>query len=136
MFARFVICLACLALPAVAPAQVFKCVRSKEVSYQSTPCGPGEATAKEWQPADYAAPTAADLQRIRETEQATRQRDAELRRGAKSSGGRSAGVIASGIGRCEDAKARRDRELYKLGPRRSIKQLRAWDDYVAEACRP
>ena len=35
-----------------------------------------------------------------------------------------------------NAKAVRDRELYKLGPRRSIQQLRAWDDYVARACRP
>ncbi|HRF83149.1 MAG: DUF4124 domain-containing protein [Xanthomonadales bacterium] len=135
MFGRFVICAALAALPATAPAQVFKCVRGKEVSYQSAPCEPGQATQKEWRSVDYAPPSAAELQRIRETEQATRRRDAQLRSGGYQRAG-SARVAATGIGRCDEAKAVRDRELYKLGPWRSIKQLRAWDEYVAKACRP
>ena len=135
MSIRLVLCAVLAALPAVASAQVFKCTRGKEVSYQSAPCEPGQSTGKEWPSVDYAPPSAADLQRSRETEQATRRRDAQLR-GVGRPRGASTREAATGIGRCDDAKAVRDRELYKLGPRRSIQQLRAWDDYVARACRP
>ena len=79
MSVRLVICAVLAALPAVASAQVFKCTRGKEVSYQSAPCEPGQSTGKEWPSVDYAPPSAADLQRSRETEQATRRRDAQLR---------------------------------------------------------
>lgn len=135
MFARWAICAALAALPAVASAQVFKCVRGKDVSYQSAPCASDQVAVREWQSVDYAPPTAADLQRIRDTEQATRQRDARLRSGGNTRAGQ-AKAVPSRIGRCDEAKAFRDRELYKLGPRRSIEQLRAWDGYVAAACRP
>ena len=135
MFGRLMICAVLAALPAVAPAQVFKCVRGEEVSYQSAPCEPGQATARQWQAVDYAPPSAADLQRIDQTRQATARRDAQLRAGGRWRGGGSK-AADTGIGRCDRAKALRDRELYKLGPRRSIKQLRAWDDPVAKACRP
>ena len=96
-----------------------------------------QVTGKQWQAVDYAPPSAADLQRIRETGQATRRRDAQLRGGGggRVRGGR-AQVADTSIGRCDEAKALRDRELYKLGPRRSIRQLRAWDDYIAKACWP
>ena len=139
MFGRLVMCAALAALPAIAPAQVYKCVRGKDVSYQSAPCGPDQVTGKQWQAVDYAPPSAADLQRIRETGQATRRRDAQLRGGGGGGGrvrGGRAQVADTSIGRCDEAKALRDRELYKLGPRRSIRQLRAWDDYIAKACWP
>ena len=52
MSIRLVICAVLAALPAVASAQVFKCTRGKEVSYQSAPCGPDQVTGKQWQAVD------------------------------------------------------------------------------------
>ena len=139
MFGRFVICAALAALPATAPAQVFKCVRGKEVSYQSAPCEPGQATQKEWRSVDYAPPSAAELQRIRETEQATRRRDAQLRGADRRSAGRPARAGArtpSAIGACEAARKKRDRELAARGKAgRKIEIRRAADVQVASACR-
>ena len=88
MLDRLLVC-AVLALPTIASAQVFKCVKGKAVSYQSEPCQPGQATEKEWESAAYAPPPRAELQRIRETEQATSRRDAQLRGHARPASGRS-----------------------------------------------
>ena len=134
MFGQLVICAALAAAPVVASAQVFKCVSGQDVSYQSAPCEGAQVTARQWQAADYAPAPAADLQRIQATMRATGQRDAQLRRSGRSR--RGTAQATTSIGRCTEAKAVRDRELYKLGPRRSIGQLRAWDGYIAKACGP
>ncbi|KAF1705183.1 hypothetical protein [Pseudoxanthomonas kaohsiungensis] len=124
--------------------QVFKCVAGNEIAYQSAPCAAGQATEKTWQHGTYAPPDESHLQRIRQMEAASRQRDKEWRgspgpgrsgsRRSRTSDGGASGK--SSIGRCEAAKARRDRELYQLGPWRTIKDLRKRDAAVAEACKP
>lgn len=144
--ARRAILLTLAWLPAAAAAQqVFKCVAGDEVAYQSAPCAAGQATEKAWEHGTYAPPDETHLQRIRQMEAASRQRDMERRnasgpaRSNSSRRGTSTGTAARGkssIGRCDAAKAQRDRELYQLGPWRKIEDLRRQDKAVAEACKP
>ena len=142
--ARRAILLALGWLPAAAAAQqVFKCVAGDEVAYQSTPCAAGQATEKAWEHGTYAPPDESYLQRIRQMEAASRQRDTQRRNASgparSNSSRRGAGAAARGkssIGRCDAAKAQRDRELYRLGPWRKIEDLRRRDPAVAEACKP
>lgn len=127
-----------ICLPAAAQAQqVFKCVAGIEVSYQSTPCVDGHVVERTWDYGQYQPPDRTGQDRTR-----SEQRSSERR--SRGHGGRSrvVSVIRSGatadpshIGRCARAKARRDRELYKLGPRKPIEALRSWDSYIAESCR-
>lgn len=125
-------------LPATAQAQqIFKCVAGSEVSYQSSPCEDGKAPEKTWDHGHYQPPQQSDLQRIEQVQRATRKRNsaATSRPRTARSTTSEATEAKSSIGRCEAAKAHRDRELYKLGPRKSIEALRAWDGYIADACK-
>ena len=126
-----------------AAQQVFKCVAGDEVAYQSAPCAAGQATEKAWEHGTYAPPDESYLQRIRQMEAASRQRDTQRRNASgparSNSSRRGTGAAARGkssIGRCDAAKAQRDRELYRLGPWRKIEDLRRRDPAVAEACKP
>lgn len=129
-------------LPLAASAQqVYKCVKDKEVSYQSSPCDDGKEPEKVWDNGSYRPPSNVELWRNYHVQQATQQRDAELRgytQPRRSTSRTASGAVVSKAngGRCEEAKAHRDRELYKLGPRKSIETLRSWDSYVAKACKP
>ena len=123
-------------MPFVADAQdVFKCVDDGAVSYQSSPCAVGQATERAWEYADYQPPSEADLQRLHalQASQARERKAASsLRRGRPSTSASG----ESSIGRCERAKAHRDRELYAAGVRKSMQKLREWDSHVDAACRP
>lgn len=117
--------------------QVYKCVKGSDVAYQSAPCEDGRTEERSWAHGSYQPPQQADLQRIRETQQATARRDKRTSRSSPKR--RVAAATKAGkstIGRCQEAKDHRDRELYKLGPRKSIEDLRSWDGYIAEACKP
>jgi hypothetical protein len=125
-----------LALVPVATAaeQVFKCVGSGVVSYQSAPCEAGQAVEKAWEYADHAPPPDTSVQRMKvQPVGQVRERKAgdpsRRRRPDTSKTGDSS------IGRCDRAKAHRDRKLYEAGIRKSMRELRSWDGYVAEACR-
>lgn len=129
--------LVALASPDVGAQLVYKCVAGSQVAYQSAPCAEGEATSKTWSHGSYQPPPVADLQRIRAIEQAGRTRDTTARppRKARRSQPSASASSRSKMGRCDEAKAHRDRELYRLGPWRKMKDLRKWDGYVAEACK-
>ena len=123
-------------MPLVADAQqVFKCVDDGAVSYQSSPCAVGQATERAWEYADYQPPSEADLQRLHalQASQARERKAASFSRRGRSGASASGG---SSIGRCERAKAHRDRQLYAAGVRKSMQQLRQWDAHVETACRP
>jgi hypothetical protein len=115
--------------------QVHKCVKGSDVAYQSAPCGDGRTEEKSWAHGSYQPPQQADLQRVRETQQATARRDKASGRSGPRRRPATARPGKSTIGRCQEAKDHRDRELYKLGPRKSIEDLRSWDAYIAEACK-
>lgn len=128
------IILALLVVPtSVQAQQVFKCVKGKEISYQSEPCDGDQATAKTWEAQQYAPPSNAELWRVHNTMQATAQRDAELRGQGHS---RSTGTsIPLRAGACEEAKQARDRQLAALGEvGRRIEVRRAHDAQVRAAC--
>lgn len=139
---RLVMLVVLLGLAWTANAQVYKCVKGKETSYQSQPCAPDQATEKAWAEQRYAPPSNADLWRNYYTQQATQQRDAELR-GGYAPQRRSASVATGAVvsrangGACEAAKRTRDAELERTRPRQghSVKALRSWDNYVAKACK-
>ncbi|GAB3504752.1 hypothetical protein GCM10027400_00260 [Pseudoxanthomonas daejeonensis] len=116
---------------------VYKCVAGDQVAYQSAPCAEGATTVKAWSHGSYEPPREADLQRIREIEQANRPRDmtSQASRKVRRSQPQASTKRTSTIGRCQDAKTHRDRELYRLGPWRKMQDLRKWDGYVAQACK-
>jgi hypothetical protein len=117
-----------------AAEQVFKCVGSGAVSYQSAPCEAGQAAEKAWEYADPPPPPDTGVQRMKvQPVGQVRERKASVpprRRRPDTSR-----TDDSSIGRCDRAKAHRDRKLYELGLRKSMRELRSWDGYVAEACR-
>jgi hypothetical protein len=120
---------------AAAAEQVFKCVGNGAVSYRSAPCEAGQVAQKSWDYADYRPPSDANARRVK----AQPVGSARERKDRVPSGQRRPDTPTrrdSSIGRCERAKAHRDRKLYEAGVRKSMKELRSWDGYVAEACRP
>ena len=135
MLYRSAIALALLPF-ACSAQQVFKCVDGDATSYQSTSCEGGQVLAGTWSHGSYAPPAEADLERTR-----TLLMDRLAREDAPAMPGRArrpstaATPGRSGIGRCDQAKAHRDRELYKAGMRVSMERRRSWDARVAEACR-
>ena len=131
---HFLILLLALVPSAAAAQQVHKCVKGSEIAYQSAPCEDGRTEEKSWDHGSYQPPAPEDLQRIRETQQATSRRDKTAGQSRRRSTATQSRAAKSTIGRCQEAKAHRDRELYKLGPRKSIEALRSWDAYIAEAC--
>lgn len=113
--------------------QVFKCVGDGAVSYQSAPCSAGQAAQKTWEYASYQPSPEAGVERP----QVQPASPGRSRRASSPPRQRRAASTAaeSSIGRCERAKAHRDRELYKAGIRKSMQKLRSWDAYIDDACR-
>ena len=135
----FLIVVAVLAFPGVASAQVFKCVKGKETVYQSDPCEAGQTTEKAWQAQTYAPPSNSELWRIHNTQQATAQRDAELRGNsgypARRSSAHGHSIPLNGGSACDAAKRHRDAELRRLGEYgRKIEVRRSLDSQVNAAC--
>ncbi|MBD9368362.1 DUF4124 domain-containing protein [Xanthomonas sp. XNM01] len=123
-------------IPAGAQAQqVYKCVKGKEVAYQSEPCASGQEPAKTWQHGTYTPPPNSERWRVYNSIQATNQRDAELRAANNAA---AAASVGSSVGRCDAAKQTRDRNMAATRPTRgshSIETRRSWDEYVASNCR-
>jgi hypothetical protein len=134
MVRRMAFMLALMPLSAGAQ-QVFKCVDGDAVSYQSAPCGPRQATEKAWEHVSYEPPSEADQRRL-QAQRTSQARDRTTAASSRPGRSRASTAGESAIGRCERAKARRDRDMYEAGVRKSMQKLRSWDAYVADACRP
>ena len=125
--------------------QVFKCVKGKDVSYQSEPCDPDRKMAKIWSAPPEPPPTDADRRRA----QLKRQRDAAESAYLRQLAGRE--NLATGPARpvgaqipvrtvsnqfaCESAKQHRDATLRAVGINRTHDLLRSLDDAVYRACK-
>lgn len=122
----------------VSAQTIYKCLGADGVpAYQSSPCGQGHATGKQWEPlsavsADDARQRADIEARIERDRQAVRAHNAkrQLRSGATGSHLRARNATA-----CETAKARRDTTLQRVGLKRNYALLRKLDDAVFDACR-
>ena len=120
--------------------QVYKCVKGREVSYQSAPCDDTQRIAKQWDATPEPEPSADEL-RMRD---ARRQRDeagsAQPRRATgtrrvRSGSSRNYSSINIGDARCDAAKARREAKLKSVGLKRTFDLLRKLDDAVYDACK-
>ena len=125
----------------IAPAghaqQIHKCVKGRDVSYQSAACDATQRLVKQWDAVPESEPTTAELspsqaeRRRREAKSAQAGRAAsELRARA---GKRS--PIHAGDKRCNAAKARREAKLASVGLKRTFDLLRKLDDAVHAACK-
>ena len=131
-----------LLLPAAANAQqVHKCVKGKDVSYQSAPCADGQATARTWeaQPdpvhSQQALPSDPLPSPARKLTNGSRQGKAAKRKGSGMTGA-SIPVENSGNSRaCQAAKASRARTLERVGLKRTFDLLSKLDNAVHSACR-
>ena len=128
-----------LLMPIGTPAnaqQVYKCMKGRDVSYQSAPCGRTQRLVKQWEPSPEPEPDprAVESSRRRAT---GRQLGASSLRERRHSGshGKAASSINGDENRCEAAKARRHAKLSALGLKRSFDLLRKLDEAVREACK-
>lgn len=121
---------------APAAAQVHKCIDGSEVIYQSHPCPSGQTTVRTWENRAYAPPSDPEVRRVQETIRATRHRD------GRQSRANTAGINVPAIresrstrrDRCAAARNTRERELARIGLKRSFDTLQSWDEYVRRAC--
>lgn len=139
---RYLVVLAILGLPAIAPAQTINKCRNPDtgaVAYSSSPC---PSTAAGWK-AEFEGTGARDDRDRMTASQAQasieRSRQAAARppraRSYPRSMGQGATVQAQGVGACEAAKRRRDKLLYDAGPGVSIAYRRFLDKDVNAACK-
>ena len=128
----------------VAPAsnaqQVNKCVKGREVSYQTAACDATQHLAKQWDAAPDPVPATTELgppegerQRKAKSAQAVRASSEGRARSAHRSAKRT--TVNAADKRCEAAKARREAKLISVGLKRTFDLLRKLDDAVHEACK-
>lgn len=130
------------AVPASAQ-QVYKCVKGKDVSYQSQPCA-DSAPVKAWDATPEPSPSAYELQRRHNAKLQAERDSAYLRRLAGrenlASGSRPVGAAipvrdAKNQTACEAAKLQRKKVLDAVGLNRTFDLLRSLDDAVNKACK-
>ena len=129
--------------PALANAQqVYKCVKGKDVSYQSAPCDATHTVAKQWDATPDPEPTAEEIAQRAAKRKQDAAESAQLRRAAGTnrtrptgSGSRTTSISAADA-RCNAAKDRRARKLESVGLKRTFDLLRKLDDAVHSACKP
>lgn len=128
--------------PVVANAQqVYKCVKGKDVSYQSAPCDPTHIVARQWDATPDPEPTADEIAQREARRKQDAAESAQLKRAAgthqtRSSGRSSRRTTASAAdARCNAAKERRARKLESVGLKRTFDLLRKLDDAVHSACK-
>lgn len=137
MRAAIVFCISFIIVPANAQ-QVYKCVKGKDVSYQSAPCDGTQTLLKRWEAAPEPEPPAIESGH----RQPQRRRPEGNFRPSRSGGSRArttssidaASIDAAGS-RCRAAKARREAKLVSVGLKRTFDLLRKLDDAVHEACK-
>lgn len=125
-------------LPADAQ-EIHKCVSAGEISYQSQPCETG-AALRTWdaRPYEISPERQAEIDRAR-SDRERRQARTESRpsiRSRRARGRRVSSTSTARHERCVAARRLRDQTLERLGLKRSFADLRKWDDYVYERCKP
>lgn len=117
--------------------QVHKCVKGKEVSYQSEPCAEMHQTKKQWDATPEPPPTNAELWRSYYARKKGERDSAYLRSLAGRGGGGSAASIPSNNGNnaCAAAKSNRQAALDAAGMSRTHDFLRSLDEMVYQACK-
>ena len=130
----------------IAPAgnaqQIHKCVKGREVSYQSAACDATQHLVKQWNAVPESELAASDFSPARAERPQHGAKSAQIRRAASDgrvrSGRRSAtrAPINAADKRCDTAKARREAKLVSVGLKRTFDLLRKLDDAVHEACKP
>ena len=125
-------------LPADAQ-EIHKCVSAGEISYQSQPCETGSAL-RTWdaRPYEISPQRQAEIDRARRDSE-RRQARPESRPASRSGRARGRRVSSTSNARherCVAARRLRDQTLERLGLKRSFADLRRWDDYVYERCKP
>ncbi|MDG2524220.1 DUF4124 domain-containing protein [Stenotrophomonas sp. HITSZ_GD] len=121
------IALLLVSCPAAAQ-QVYKCVKGKQVSYQSDPCENGPA-AKAWDATPVPEQSNAEKWRLYRIQQELRQRNAP-----QPSYGWAASSPST-TSACESVKAQRDAAYAQVGLKRSFEFSSYWDNRVQQACK-
>ena len=122
--------------------QVHKCVRGKDVSYQSAPCEAAYTLAKQWDATPQPEPSADEIARREAKRKQDAAESAQLRRAAGTERTRASGrssqrtSISAADARCNAAKDRRAKKLEAVGLKRTFDLLRKLDDAVHSACKP
>lgn len=130
----------------VAPAkaqQVYKCVKGKDVSYQSAPCDATQTVARQWDATPESGPSDEHLrQRERQlpgqrerVESARPSRVAGTQRIRSANNQRNPNSGKHSMSRCDTAKSRREAKLKAVGLKRTFDLLRKLDDAVNDACK-
>lgn len=119
--------------------QIHKCVKGREVSYQSAPCDATQSLVKQWDATPE--PSTAELGHNQEKRRQYEAKSAQTGRAAGerrtrsgSRAGRKSSINAADK-RCNAAKARREAKLASVGLKRTFDLLRKLDDTVHEACK-
>ena len=130
-----------LLAPAGNAQQVYKCIKGRDVSYQSAPCDRTQKVVRQWDATPQPAPSVEELGRrtIKSPGAQAESTPAKRASGTKrirvvhswreSRGGRSS------MSSCDTAKARRKAKLESVGLKRTFDLLRKLDDAVHEACK-
>lgn len=130
-----------LLAPAGNAQQVYKCVKGKDVSYQSAPCDVTQKVARQWDATPELEPSAAEL---RQRQLKSGRERAESARMGHATGTdhprsmrsqRKSGRNGPTVSRCDAAKARREAKWKAVGLKRTFDLLRKLDDAVNEACK-
>lgn len=124
----------------IAPAgnaqQIHKCVKDREVSYQSAPCDAGQSLVKQWDAMPESGPDHnQDSRRQGAAKSAQPRRVAGERRARYGSCAGNKSSVNAADRRCNAAKARREAKLISVGLKRTFDLLRKLDDAVYEACK-
>ena len=120
--------------------QIHKCMKGRELSYQSAPCDASQRLVKRWDAVPESGSSGAELghnQAHRQGEARSAQTSrtaAERRTHSRSRAGKKTSIDAAGK-RCNAAKARREAKLISVGLKRTFDLLRKLDDAVHEACK-
>lgn len=118
--------------------QVHKCVKGKEVIYQSSPCAADQHAAKQWSAVPEPPPTNAQLWQKHYARQQAERESAYLRslaRGRHQPSSSGAAIPATAGNACADAKRRRDAIEKQIGLNRNIDSMRSLSSMVYEACK-
>ena len=115
--------------------QIHKCVKGREVSYQSAPCDASQSLVKQWD--------ATPEPELEHSQAKRRQSEETARAGRTASKGRASSrsrisrnsPVSAADKRCNAAKARREAKLASTGLKRTFDLLRKLDDAVHEACK-
>ena len=127
--------------PASNAQQVHKCVKGREVSYQSAPCDANQNLVKRWDAVPESMPSTVEpgqnqaKRRQGEAQSARPSRASGERRTHSRSPARNKSPINAADKRCSAAKARREAKLIAVGLKRTFDLLRKLDDAVHEACK-